>query len=124
MGNQSYIRRQRRNRIKKHVRKHITGTAERPRLCVFRSLKAIYVQCIDDSQSRTIFGVSSLTKSLAAEIEKAKSKTEAAAIVGKAAGEEAKKHKINEVVFDRNGYLYHGRVKAVADGAREAGLKF
>jgi len=124
MTSKSFNRRQRRNRIKKHVRKNINGTAERPRLCVFRSLKAIYVQCIDDTNNRTIFGVSSLTKTLEAGIKKAKNKTEIASIVGKAAGDEAKKHNIEKVVFDRNGYLYHGRVKALAEGAREAGLKF
>ena len=124
MANKALKRRQRRNRIKKHVRKHISGTAECPRLCVFRSIKAIYVQCIDDTSNRTIFGVSSLTKSLQASIKNAKGKIEVAALVGKAAGEEAKKLNIKEVVFDRNGYLFHGRVKALADGARESGLKF
>ena len=124
MANKALKRRQRRNRIKKHVRKYITGTAERPRLCVFRSIKAIYVQCIDDTTNRTVFGVSSLSKSLEGSVKDAKSKMEVATLVGKAAGEEAKKHDIKEVVFDRNGYLYHGRVKALADGAREAGLKF
>ncbi|MBN2414205.1 50S ribosomal protein L18 [bacterium] len=124
MAEKSYIRRQRRTRIKKHVRKKITGTSQRPRLCVFRSIKAIYVQCIDDTANRTLFSVSSLTKALEPEVKKAKGKVAVAAIVGKAAAEEAKKHKIDEVVFDRNGYLYHGRVKALADAAREAGLKF
>lgn len=124
MAEKAYIRRQRRTRIKKHVRKKITGTSQRPRLCVFRSSKGIYVQCIDDTAGKTLFSVSSLTKALEPEIKKAKGKIEIAALVGKAAGEEAKKHKIKEVVFDRNGYLYHGRIKALADAARESGLQF
>jgi large subunit ribosomal protein L18 len=117
-------RHKRRIRIKKHIRKTVKGTPERPRLLVYRSLKAIYAQVVDDTTRKTLFGVSSLTKTLAEDIQKAKDKTAQAKIVGKAIGEEAKKHNIEKVVFDRNGYLYHGRVKAVADGAREAGLKF
>jgi large subunit ribosomal protein L18 len=87
-------------------------------------LKAIYAQLIDDQEQKTLITISSLSKNLSGEIGKAKGKVEAAKIVGKAIGEEAKKQKIEKVVFDRSGYLYHGRVKAVADGAREAGLKF
>jgi large subunit ribosomal protein L18 len=117
-------RRERRIRIKRHISKHIRGTSERPRLAVFRSLKAIYAQLIDDQEQKTLITISSLSKNLSGEIGKAKGKVEAAKIVGKAIGEEAKKQKIEKVVFDRSGYLYHGRVKAVADGAREAGLKF
>jgi len=103
------------------IHKRIVGTPERPRLVVYRSLKQIYAQVVDDSQSRTLFTVSSLSEGVRG---KAKGKSEAAKLVGKAAGEEAKKRNITSVVFDRNGYLYHGRVKAVADGAREAGLTF
>ena len=114
----------RRKRIKKHIRKKIQGTPECPRLTVFRSLRAIYAQVVDDTAQKTLFSVSSLSKSLANEIKKANGKVEAAKIVGKAVGEEIKKRNIDKVVFDRNGYLYHGRVKAVADGAREAGLHF
>lgn len=114
----------RRDRIKRHIRKKINGTADRPRLCVFRSLRAIYVQLIDDTTHKTLFTISSLSKSLSNDIKKSEGKVGAAKIVGRAAGEEAKKRKIDSVVFDRNGYLYHGRVKAVAEGAREAGLKF
>jgi len=114
---------QRRARIKKSIRKKIEGTAEVPRLTVFRSLKSIYAQLVDDNTGATLFTVSSLSTALASDI-KGKTKTETAQIVGKALGEEAKKRNIEKVVFDRNGYLYHGRVKAVADGAREAGLKF
>lgn len=114
----------RRERIKRHIRKHIRGTSECPRLTVFRSLRAIYAQVIDDTTHHTLFTVSSLSESLQADIKKCKGKIDVAKIVGRATGEEAKKRKIEKVVFDRGGYLYHGRVKAVADGAREAGLKF
>lgn len=114
----------RRERIKKHIRKRIRGTSDCPRLTVFRSIRAIYAQVIDDTSHRTLFSVSSLSKSLQADIKKCKDKVEVAKIVGRAAGEEAIKRKIEKVVFDRSGYLYHGRVKAVAEGAREAGLKF
>lgn len=117
-------RRLRRERIKKHIRKQIKGTPECPRLSVFRSLRSIYAQLIDDTSQTTLFTVSSLSKSLSNEIKKSKGKVEVAKIVGRAAGEEAKERKIDKVVFDRNGYLFHGRVKAVAEGAREAGLKF
>jgi len=124
MARKAVNRLKRRNRIKKHVRKKVLGTPERPRLCVYRSLTNIYAQAVDDVNSRTLFAVSSRTKSLAGEVNKAKSKTEVASIVGKAAAEEAKKNKVERVVFDRNGFVYHGRVKALAEGAREAGLKF
>ncbi len=113
-----------RNRIKKHVRKKITGTPECPRLAVYRSLRYIYAQIIDDVNNKTLCSTSSLSKTLAGEVKEAKSKVEVAHIVGKKVGEKAKELKIEEVVFDRSGYRYHGRVKAVADGAREAGLKF
>lgn len=114
---------QRRARIKKSIRKKIEGTADIPRLTVFRSLKSIHAQLVNDHTGTTLFTISSLSKALASDIE-GKTKVETAKIVGKAAGEEAKKRNIEKVVFDRNGYLYHGRVKAIADGAREAGLKF
>ena len=117
-------RRLRRERIKKHIRKQIKGTPECPRLSVFRSLRSIYAQLIDDTSQTTLFTVSSLSKSLSNEIKKSKGKVEVAKIVGRTAGEKAKERKIDKVVFDRNGYLFHGRVKAVAEGAREAGLKF
>ena len=114
----------RRKRIKKHIHKKIQGTSDCPRLAVFRSLKAIYAQLIDDTANRTLFTVSSLSKSLSSDVKKAKTKVEIARIIGKSIGEEAKKRKIEKVVFDRSGYRYHGRVKALADGAREAGLQF
>lgn len=112
---------QRRTRIKKRIRKVVTGTAERPRMSVFRSNKEIYAQMVDDTTGKTLFAVSSRDKSIAS----AKgTKIEKAAMVGKLAAEKAVATGITAVAFDRNGYLYHGRVKAVADGAREAGLKF
>jgi len=118
------IRKIKRERIKKRIHKKVRGTSERPRLVVFRSIRAMTAQLIDDSNQKTLMTVSSLSKELSSEVNKAKSKIEVAKIVGKTIAEEAKKSKINTVVFDRSGYLYHGRVKALADGAREAGLKF
>ena len=108
----------RRTRIKKRIRKVVSGNADRPRLSVFRSNKEIYAQLIDD-----INGVSLGTYSTrSAKVEGAK--IDQAKAVGKGIGELAKSKGIEAVVFDRNGYLYHGRVKALAEGAREAGLKF
>ncbi|OQX86512.1 50S ribosomal protein L18 [candidate division KSB1 bacterium 4484_87] len=111
-------------RRKRHIRQKIAGTPERPRLVVFRSARHIYAQLIDDVNQKTLTGVSSLTKDLQAEIKKAGNKIDAARIVGKGIAKKAKAMKLEEVVFDRNGYIYHGRIKAVADGAREGGLKF
>ncbi len=112
-----------RQRRHARVRKHVSGTAETPRLNVYRSLNHIYVQIIDDGKGVTLASASTLEKSVKEQIA-GKNKTEAAKIVGKTAGERAKDKGIESVVFDRGGYLYTGRVKAVADGAREAGLKF
>ena len=114
----------RRQKIKRHIRKKISGTPTRPRLAVYRSLKAIQAQLIDDTAHRTIVTIASQSKSLAGDVGKAKGKVEVAKIVGKALAEAAKAKKIETVVFDRSGYLYHGRVKALAEAAREAGLKF
>lgn len=110
---------QRRNRIKNRIRKIVSGTASQPRLTVFRSNKEISVQLIDDVSGKTLVAASSRTKGIA----KA-SKIETANAVGKALAEKAVKAGIETCAFDRNGYLYHGRVKALAEGAREAGLKF
>ncbi|MDR1761244.1 MAG: 50S ribosomal protein L18 [Bacteroidales bacterium] len=108
-------------RIKNRVRKIISGTADRPRLSVFRSNKQIYAQLIDDVQRVTLTAASSKEK----EIEKNEgTKTEKAAMVGKLIAEKALAVGITKVVFDRGGYLYHGRVKKLADAAREGGLKF
>ena len=105
------------------VRKTVNGTAERPRLSVYRSTNHIYAQLIDDTKGVTLASASTLEKSVKAEIA-GKTKREAATIVGKLAAERAKKKGIETVVFDRGGYLYTGRVQELADGAREAGLKF
>ncbi|MBR7186675.1 MAG: 50S ribosomal protein L18 [Clostridia bacterium] len=112
-----------RQRRHKRVRKLVSGTPERPRLSVYKSLKNIYVQVIDDVNGVTLASASTLEKSVKSEVE-GKTKTEAAKIVGKIAGERAKEKGIAEVVFDRGGYNYTGRVQAIADGAREAGLEF
>ena len=109
----------RRKRIHYRIRKKIRGTAERPRLSVFRSNKDIYCQVIDDVSGVTLASASSRE----ANVPKDGNKTAQAAHVGKAIGERALAANISNVVFDRAGYLYHGRVKALADGAREAGLK-
>ncbi len=112
-------------RLRRHtrVRKKITGTAETPRMSVFRSLNHIYVQIIDDVKGVTLCSASTMEKDVKEKIQ-GLSKTDAAKVVGKVAGEKAVALKIETVVFDRGGYLYTGRVQAVADGAREAGLKF
>jgi large subunit ribosomal protein L18 len=112
---------QRRSRIKNRVRTVVSGTASRPRLSVFRSNKQIYVQLIDDLQGTTILAVSSSDKAIAGT---EGNKKEKAALVGKAVAEKALAAGITEVVFDRGGCLYHGRVKQLADAAREGGLKF
>ncbi len=105
------------------VRKHLAGTGARPRLCVYRSLNKIYAQIIDDERGVTLASASSLEKALAANLA-GKTKTEQARVVGEELAKRAKKAKITEVVFDRGGYLYTGRVAALAEGARSAGLKF
>ena len=109
-------------RVRRHlrVRKKISGTAERPRLAVYRSEKNIYAQVIDDVVGNTLVAVSSLDKNF----EGLGSNKAAAKIVGKLIAEKAIEKGINEVVFDRGGYIYHGRVQELAEGAREAGLKF
>jgi large subunit ribosomal protein L18 len=109
-----------RAKIKRRIRKNIFGTSEQPRLSVFRSNKQIYAQIIDDNNGVTLASASSY-KNTAVD---GKSKSEAAAIVGKDVAEKALKAGISTVVFDRNGYQYHGRVKSLAEGAREGGLKF
>ena len=112
-------------RRRKHVRvrRKITGTAARPRLCVFRSNTNIYAQIIDDEAGKTLVSASTLDKEVKASIENGSNK-EGAAAVGKKIAERALAANINEVVFDRGGYIFHGRVEALAEAAREAGLKF
>ena len=104
------------------IRNKVNGTAERPRMCVYRSLNNIYVQVIDDVKGHTLAAASTLDKDLASVLSD-KTKTEAAKIIGETAAKKAMAQGIQEVVFDRGGYVYTGRVAQVADGAREAGLK-
>lgn len=116
----AFSRTARREKIKTRVRKNVHGTPERPRLSVFRSNTGMYAQIIDDEAGRTLASASSLKDKKATGIPK----IEQAKLVGRAIAEKAKAAGIEAVVFDRNGYLYHGRVKALADAAREAGLNF
>lgn len=113
-------KRQKRNRIRTRVRSKVRGTTERPRLSVFRSNKQIYAQIIDDSKGVTLAAASSVK---AAGANKG-NKLDQASTVGKAIADAAKAAGINQVVFDRNGYLYHGRIQKLAEGAREGGLEF
>jgi large subunit ribosomal protein L18 len=113
-----------RKRAQKRVRSQVQGTPSRPRLSVFRSLNNIYAQAIDDTTGKTLLSGSSLSKEIAEEVKNAKSKIEKSAIVGEFVGKKLIEAGITTVVFDRGWYRYHGRVKAVADGARKAGLKF
>lgn len=109
-----------RARIHERIRKRVAGDAERPRLAVFRSLNHIYAQVIDDQQGRTLVSASSVEK----DMRDKGGNVEGAKLIGKAVAERAKEKGIKRVVFDRGGYLYHGRVKALADAARQAGLEF
>ena len=113
------------DRLQRHarVRKKVFGTAERPRFNVYRSLNHIYVQVIDDVKGVTLVSASTMEKAVKEQI-KDMNKTDAAKVVGMAAAKKAMEAGVSEVVFDRGGYIYTGRVKSVADGAREAGLKF
>ena len=111
----------RRNRIRRRIRKIVNGTSSQPRMSVYRSNKEIYAQLIDDLTGKTLAAASSRDKEV---VDAKPNKIEVAASVGKRIGEIASKAGITEVKFDRGGYLYHGRVKALADGAREGGLKF
>ena len=112
---------ERRIRIKSRTRKVVSGTETRPRLAVFRSNKEIYAQVVDDVTGKTVAAASSRDKDIASS---KGNKTEIAALVGKSVAEKAMKAGIETISFDRGGYLYHGRVKSLAEGAREAGLKF
>lgn len=106
-----------RDKIRYRLRKKIQGTSNKPRLCVFRSNKVIYCQLIDDLQGQTLASASSKASSAATKIDQAKE-------VGLSIAEKAKALDVDQIIFDRSGYLYHGRVKALADGAREGGLQF
>jgi large subunit ribosomal protein L18 len=113
---------EKRSRIRMRIRKKINGTAEKPRLAVFRSNKQIYVQVVDDLKGVTLLSVSSREKEIAGKT--GMKKTEQAKLVGKSLAAKCKEKGIGNVVFDRSGYKYHGRVKSLADAAREGGLKF
>jgi large subunit ribosomal protein L18 len=113
---------ERRSRIRMRIRKKISGTAEKPRLAVFRSNKQIYVQVVDDLKGVTLLSASSNEKDIAGKT--GIKKTEQAKLVGKVLAAKCKEKGIENVVFDRSGYKYHGRVKSLADAAREGGLKF
>jgi large subunit ribosomal protein L18 len=112
-----------RERRKKRFMKKVRGSPERPRLCIYRSNKHIYAQIVDDQATRTITSVSTLSKELSG-LSGNRSTREVARKVGELIAKKAQERKIEKVVFDRNGFLYHGRVKAVAEAAREAGLQF
>ncbi len=114
------------DRVIRHarVRKKISGTTSMPRLCVYRSLKNIYAQIIDDSKGVTLAAASTVEKDVMAQLNDETAKKDAAKIVGKLIGERAKAAGVTQVVFDRGGYIYHGRVAELAAGAREAGLEF
>jgi len=122
----SLSRSESRYKRQRRVRKKIKGTSDQPRLCVFRSLKHIYAQLVDDSTGSTLASVSSLSKNISEELklEGHGCNKKASAVVGKAIADLAAIKGIKKVVFDRNGFLYHGRVKALSDAAREAGLQF
>ncbi len=112
-----------RSRRKKHIRKIVTGTAARPRLVIYRSVHHVYAQLVDDVAGRTLFGVSSLTPGVREQLS-GKKPSEVCEIVGQAVAKKAIEHQVTSVVFDRNGFPYHGRVKAMAEGARKGGLQF
>ena len=116
----STVKVNRRSRIKKRIRKNISGTANKPRLSVFRSNKQIYAQIIDDVNGKTLASSGSLKNDEAQKV----NKTSQAEMVGKLIAEKAKESGVEKVIFDRNGYLYHGRVKSLAESARKEGLKF
>lgn len=118
--NRMTIKRVRRTRRKQGIRKEIFGMPDRPRLSVFRSLNHVYAQVIDDLTGKTIVSASTRDKGFSTD----GGKTAEATAVGKALATRAKEKGVSKVVFDRNGYLYHGRIKALADGAREGGLQF
>ncbi len=124
MPDKNVKKKETKDRRHKHILKRLRGSESRPRLVVYRSNKHIYAQMVDDGKQRTLFSASTLSKPVSAEVEKAKSKVEQAKIIGKYIASMAKEKGVQQIVFDRAGYLYHGRVKALADGAREGGLIF
>jgi len=122
MSDKNIIKVAKRAKIRKRIRQNVVGTAVKPRLAVFRSLKHIYAQLIDDERGVTLLQVSSLKESI--QKQKSKGKVGLSKLIGMEVAKEAKSKGIAAIVFDRGGYQYHGRVQAVAEGAREGGLKF
>ncbi len=118
------IKKKRRLRRKFHIRKRVNGTSEMPRMTVTKSLKHIYAQIIDDSKGGTLVSVSTLDKDVAALIKPDTTKTGKSQLVGAAIARKAEEKGIKRIAFDRNGFLYHGRIKALADAARKGGLEF
>jgi large subunit ribosomal protein L18 len=114
----------RRQRSKTGIRKKVNGTPDKPRLSVYRSLNHIYTQLVDDTSGKVLSSASTLSKEIQSDLKNAKSKVDKSKIVGTLIAKKATEKNISSVVFDRSGYRYHGRVQAVADGAREGGLKF
>jgi large subunit ribosomal protein L18 len=124
MSSMATMRREARLRRQRRVRKKVSGTSERPRLCVNRSLKHVTAQLIDDGQGRCLITVTSLSADVREKLGDDKTKTAVCDAVGQVVAEKAKAMGIESVAFDRGGYIYHGRVKALAEGARKGGLKF
>jgi large subunit ribosomal protein L18 len=113
-----------RRRLKRSIRLRLSGTTECPRLTVYRSLRHVYAQIVDDSQGKTLVSVSDLSRDVREQFKDAKGQSAVGKLVGQLMARRALEKNITQVVFDRNGYRYHGVVKAMADGAREGGLKF
>ena len=124
MADKNIYKFERAERRRRRVRGKVHGTVERPRLTVSKSLKNVFVQIIDDDRAMTLVAAASNSKNVAAQLKPEMTKVEVAQKVGEIVAQEAKTHGIEVVVFDRNRYRYHGRIKAVADGARKGGLKF
>ncbi len=124
MADKNIVKNKRAERRRRRVRGKIQGTAERPRLAVSKSLNRVFAQIVDDENSTTLVGIDSTSKVLASELSGKQTKTDVARKVGEVVARLAKDKGIEQVVFDRTGSPYHGRIKAVADGAREGGLKF
>lgn len=124
MSSVATVRRESRQRRHRRVRKKVHGTATRPRLCVYRSLKHIYAQVVDDQTGRCLLTVSDLSQEVRSRLGDVKGKTGVSALVGEVVAEKVREMGIETIAFDRGGYIYHGRVKALADGARKGGLKF
>jgi large subunit ribosomal protein L18 len=120
----SEIRRRMRHRRHRRIRKRVQGTPERPRLAVYRSLRHLYAQVVDDVAARTLVSISTLDKEARDKLQGTKSRMERSKLLGELLATRAKERGITRVAFDRGGYLYHGHVKALAEGARESGLEF